>query len=226
VGASVKSFNWIDELESGLRAELLACATEKSLPKDTMIQHGGEVATHVHQVVSGRVRQFILDENGNEILLHIHGEGDVLGDSLGLGELTYPLWLSSQGPVVLRSWSAECIARLRARHDAIDAAVDARTAQRFRVAITLLTDLATLDAFGRVAGRLCHVAQFAQIRGEPTLDNCQEDLAMMANVSRQTVNKVIAELTAKNIVRGGYGSIRIDDFDALKRYRDSHRRRP
>ena len=226
----MKSFNWIDELDGGLRAELLAAATERSLPKATMIQHGGEIATHVHQVVAGRVRQFILDENGNEILLHIHGDGDVLGDSLGLGELTYPLWLSTQGAVVLRSWSADCIAGLRARHRAIDAAVNARTAQRFRVAITLLTDLATLDAFGRVAGRLCHLIQFAQLRGEPgldpCLDNCQEDLAMMANVSRQTVNKVIAELTEANIVRGGYGSIRIRDFDALKRYRDAHRRRP
>jgi len=183
----VRSFNWIDELDSGLRAELLASASERSLPKDTLIQHGGEVATHVHQVVAGRVRQFILDENGNEILLHIHADGDVLGDSLGLGDLSYPLWLSTQGPVTLRSWSALHIARLRAQHAAIDCAVSARTAQRFRVAITLLTDLATLDAFGRVAGRLCHLVQFAPLRGAPCLDNSQEDLAMMANVSRQTV---------------------------------------
>lgn len=222
----MKSFNWLDELESSVRADILHQAKERSLAKETLIQQGGQIATHVHQVVAGRVRQFILDENGNEILLHIYEDGDVLGDSLGLGDLTYPLWLSTVGAVTLRSWSAQCFMQLRSNHKEIDIAIAAQTAQRFRIAITLLTELATLDAFGRVAGRLCHLAEFAHIRDALYLDTSQEDLAMMATVSRQTVNKVVAELMEKNIVRGGYGSILIKDIDALKRYRASHRRRP
>jgi CRP-like cAMP-binding protein len=89
--------------------------------------------------------------------------------------------------------------------------------------ITLLTELATLDAFGRVAGRLCHLAE---VTDALYLDSSQEDLAMMANVSWQTVNKVVAELAKEGAVRRGYGNIHIKDLDALKLYRDSHRRRP
>jgi CRP-like cAMP-binding protein len=219
-------FGWVDGLEACVRAEILGCARERQFPQGAMIQEGGEIATHVHQIVAGRVRQFILDESGNEILLHVYDAGDVLGDTLGLGELAYPLWLSTASAVTLRSWNAPFFSRLRAKHAAVDAAIATQTARRFRVTITALTELATLDAFGRVAGRLCHLVEFAEIGGALWLNCSQEDLAMMANVSRQTVNKVVAKLTDEGIVKGGYGSIRVNDVGALKRYRDIRLRRP
>jgi CRP/FNR family cyclic AMP-dependent transcriptional regulator len=221
----LSKFDWIEGLEEGLRTELLAHSTETCVPKDTIIQHGGEVATHIFQVVRGRIRQFVLDENGNEILLHVYQPGDILGDSLGLGKMTYPLWLSTEGTVTLRTWPVKLFGDFKARHPAINAAVDIQTAQRFRIAIVLLTEFATLDAQGRVAGRLVHLCHFAALRGAVYLDSSQEDLGMMANVSRQTVNKVVAELAGTDIVRGGYGSILVKDMEGLKRYRDSHRRR-
>jgi CRP/FNR family transcriptional regulator, cyclic AMP receptor protein len=219
-------FDWLDTLDPAVKEELLSLAKDKSYPQGAMIQEGGQIATHVHQIVAGRVRQFILDENGNEILVHVYEAGDVLGDSLGLGDLSYPLWLSTASEVSLRSWPAAVFARLRSTHASIDAALAQQTARRFRIAIALLLELATLDAYGRVAGRLVHLAEFARNRGVLSLTCSQEDLAMMANVSRQTVNRTIAKLTADGIVHGGYGNIRVHDLEALKSYRNSRRRRP
>jgi CRP/FNR family transcriptional regulator, cyclic AMP receptor protein len=222
----MSGFDWMDALESSVKVEILRHASKRIFAKETMIQEGGDVATHVHQIVTGRVRQFLLDENGNQILLHVYENGDVLGDSLGLGGLAYPLWLCTASRVTLRSWSGTCFAQLRTEHNAVEAAVAAQTDRRFRMAITLLTEMATLDAFGRVAGRLCHLAKFAASRDALHLGCSQDDLAMMANVSRQTANKVMAHLTDEGMVQGCYGRIFIKDVDALKRYRNTRRRRP
>lgn len=219
----MSGFDWIATLNGNVQSALLARADEKTFHHGEMIQEGGERAAHVYQVVEGRVRQSILDENGNEILLHIYESGDVFGDTLGLGDLSYPLWLSTSGSATLRRWSVSVFARLRAEYADVEAAVAAQTAKRFRMAIAILTELATLDANGRVAGRLCHLA--ASVQSPRPLNLSQEDLAMMANVSRQTVNKVLASLAEKGIVTGGYGNILVNDLGALKGYRNARRRR-
>jgi CRP/FNR family transcriptional regulator, cyclic AMP receptor protein len=218
-------YNWVQDLDPDVRSILLKSASERIVGRREIIYEGAQAIPSVLQVKTGNVRQFIMDENGNEILLHVYHEGDVLGDSLGLDGEPYGLWLSAANDVILREWALEKFNHLRACHRSIDSAIAAQTTRRLRHTLSILEDLAMLDSPGRVASRLHWLAEMVEVDGSATLECSQAEIATMANVSRQTVNKALADLKSQGAITLRYGNILVQDTASLKRYRDQHRRR-
>src|SRR6195256_1055702 len=57
-----------------------AVATEKSYPKNAVVLTEGEMGDSLYMIQSGKVKVFIGDEDGREIILKILGPGDFFGE--------------------------------------------------------------------------------------------------------------------------------------------------
>ncbi len=57
-----------------------AVATEKSYPKNAVVLTEGEMGDSLFMIQSGKVKVFIGDEDGREIILKILGPGDFFGE--------------------------------------------------------------------------------------------------------------------------------------------------
>src|SRR6188768_1720265 len=57
-----------------------AVASEKSYPKNAVVLTEGEMGDSLYMIQSGKVKVFIGDEEGREIILKILGPGDLFGE--------------------------------------------------------------------------------------------------------------------------------------------------
>ena len=57
-----------------------AVATEKTYPKNAVVLTEGEMGDSLYMIQSGKVKVFIGDEEGREIILKILGAGDFFGE--------------------------------------------------------------------------------------------------------------------------------------------------
>ena len=57
-----------------------AVAAEKSYPKNAVVLTEGEMGDSLYMIQSGKVKVFIGDEDGREIILKILGPGDFFGE--------------------------------------------------------------------------------------------------------------------------------------------------
>jgi CRP/FNR family transcriptional regulator, cyclic AMP receptor protein len=76
-------------------------------------------------------------------------------------------------------------------------------------ALSIIGYLMANDPTVRVAGRLLMLAQAQAVPEGSAMRLTQSDLAQMCGVSRQTVNKVLTGLGARNVVAAKYGMLTI-----------------
>jgi CRP-like cAMP-binding protein len=88
---------------------------------------------------------------------------------------------------------------------------------KLRLALLTIEDLSLQPAAARVARRLLQLAQgFGDSEvSRNRLHVHQEQLALMLSLSRQTINQILKEMEAQNLVKLSYGAIEIVDLDRL-----------
>jgi CRP/FNR family transcriptional regulator len=178
----------------------------------------GEQATKFYQIVSGKIRQFILTPHGSEVLVYLYGDGDVVGDFAAVEPLPYPVNIAAQTEVKLRVWSLKAFAPIRHEFPEIDAALAVQMAKRLRAVLIRMEEMSTLGVPARVAGRLLSIMQTA---GSMELQLSQADLALSIGASRQTVNEVLNTLRRRKLIACQYGVITVLDAEGLQRFKIS-----
>jgi CRP/FNR family cyclic AMP-dependent transcriptional regulator len=171
----------------------------RSFPKYAVILTEGEPGESLYVVVSGKVKVFLSDERGREVVLGTCGPGDFLGEMALDG-----------GP---RSASAMCLEAssfLVVTRDALRRAIATdpdfafellgRVIGRARMMTGLVKNLALLDVYGRVARLLMSLAVERDDGtfeiGEPLT---QQSIADRVGASRDMVNRILRDLAT-----GGY----------------------
>lgn len=213
-------FNWLAQLSAEAANALVARAHCRTIAPATALYQQGDQTTEVFQIVSGEVRQFLLTEDGREVLLYINRPGDVVADSSALDGEPYPVFIETRGEAVLRVWSVADLTQLRAIFPEIDTALARQMSKRMRAFLMLIEELCTLPMPARVAGRILALAETS---GQDRLRISQADIAMMAGVARSSVNEILGELRAKGLVGTEYGHVTVLDRTGLSAFRASHR---
>ena len=186
-------------LPEGAVRQLAAHGQIRSFRKNAVVINEGEAGDSLYVILSGRVKIFVADGEGREMILDTLGPGDVVGEmTLDGGPrsasviCTEPSTFSMLTQAVLR--------------EAIVASPDfalqliSTLICRMRQATDLVKGLALLDVYGRVAGLLLKLA-VEQEDGRLVIPEklTQQDIADRVGASRDMVNRIFKELTA-----GGY----------------------
>ncbi len=205
-------FNWIDELPAAVRADVLSLATVRKCKNGELIYQQGDITSQFFQVISGKVRQFIVTSDGQEVLVYLYGRGDVVGDSAVLDRSPYPVSIACEGPTRLHAWSLATFGELRRRHPEIDIAIALQTSRRMRAFLDRIVELCTLPTPARIVSRLLSLARTT---GQREIKVSQADLALKVGATRQSVNEVIVELRSRGLLSTHYGTITLHDLNGL-----------
>ncbi len=177
-------------------------AVRKTFPKNTILVHEGDNTDSLYAIETGKVKVFLSDEDGKEIILNTHGPGEYFGEIALIDEAP-----RSASVITLEDSKMYLITK-RDFEDFL--AKNPTTALRLIKGLTLrirsLTEnvksLALMDVYGRVARTLLTLAEKRDDMLVIPRRLTQRDIASMVGASREMVSRILKDLTT-----GGYISI-------------------
>jgi CRP/FNR family cyclic AMP-dependent transcriptional regulator len=186
--------------ESDLRA-LAERTVTRSYPKQAIIVNEGDESDSLYLILAGRVKIYLSDETGKELILAIKGPGQYFG------EMVLDEQPRSASVMTLEPAQFACLSRADFRAFLLKhAEVALQLIQNLiRVARGLnqnVRSLAMLDVYGRVARILLELA--VERDGKMVIPErlTQKDLAARVGASREMINRILRDLTT-----GGYVSV-------------------
>jgi CRP/FNR family transcriptional regulator, cyclic AMP receptor protein len=200
---------------------LRADVNEVRLEKGERLFSEGDTGDKLYIILNGKIKLTKAAPDGRENLLSVHGPGEMFGE------------LSLFDPIP-RTSSATAVTNARLAGLAHD---DERTwlssrpevamhllqalAQRLRRINDVKADLVFTDVPGRVAKALLDLAErFGSVTPDGIQVNhdlTQEELAQLVGASRETVNKALADFTARGWIQLAAKSVLVTDPDRLRK---------
>ena len=177
-----------------------AVATEKTYPKNAVVLTEGEMGDSLYMIQSGKVKVFIGDEDGREIILKILGPGDFFGEMSMIDKQPRSASVTtieaSTFLVLTHTMFEKCV------EDAprIGNMVMRILAQRVREADRKIGTLALMDVYGRVASTLLELSVYNNGKLMVGEKLSQQDLANMVGASREMVNRILKDLSERGFI--------------------------
>ena len=199
---ALKTLPLFDQLGEEEICSLSSRVSLKTYPKNTILVSEGDETDSLFIIDTGKVKIYLSDEEGKEVIINILEDGDYFGEVALLDSkprsasvMTLEegrLWLISKKD--FETWLLQYpqIALLLLRD----------ISKRLRLLTDNVKSLALMDVYGRVARTLLHLAK--QKNDKLVIDQklTQQDIANMVGASREMVSRIM-----KDLVAGGYVSI-------------------
>lgn len=186
--------------DADLRA-LADRSVTRNYPKQAIIVNEGDDSDCLYLILAGRVKIYLADEHGKELILAIKGAGQYFGEMVLDGEAR------SASVMTLEPSQFAILSRADFRAFLLShAEVSLQLIQNLiRVARGLnrnVRNLAMLDVYGRVARILLELA--VERDGKLVIPEklTQKDIAARVGASREMINRILRDLTT-----GGYVSV-------------------
>ncbi|MDO8615817.1 MAG: Crp/Fnr family transcriptional regulator [Dehalococcoidia bacterium] len=203
------------------REVLAAAAGHRRFRRGDIIFHKEDPGHALFIVQDGTVRIYVPGSQGTDLTLAVLGPGDFFGDlSLLDGRPRSASAAAGSDCSLLALERSDFLNLVRSRPDAAMAVLTV-VAQRLRETDEMASDLAFLDAGGRVAKKLL---ELAASHGVPRPDGVridvaltQEELASMIGVTRESVNRNLSDFRRAGLVRNEGRRLVIQDAAALRR---------
>lgn len=179
-------------------------------PEGKRLIDQGQNLDHAYLVIGGAAEICVTDENGNSVLAHLAQAGEVIGEvELLSGRPTLASVVVRPGTALARFDATQLHRLMPPGHLVRNLArlLHARLARDDRVHLIALF-YSTED---RIRGHLLHLTTPENPRTEVS----QADLAAFTGCSRQTVNRVLAQLRQSGIVELGRGAVTVLDRERL-----------
>ena len=170
----------------------------KSFPRNAVIVNEGDETDSLYVVIAGRVKFFVSDEDGKEVILGTQGPGGYFG------EVALDGGPRSASVIALEQSRFAVIPREKVRdflrtHPDFAIHVIQKLIARTRVLTESVKSLALMDVYGRVARLLLEMAVEQDGKLVVTEKLTQQDIASRVGASREMISKIFKDLTA-----GGY----------------------
>lgn len=175
-------------------------AAEKSYSKNAVVLTEGEMGDSLYMIQAGKVKVFIGDEDGREIILKILSAGEFFGE----------MSMIDKQPRSASVTTIESSTFLVLTHAAFEKAVEEAPrignlvmrmlAQRVREADRKIGTLALMDVYGRVASTLLELAVYKDGKLMVGERLSQQDLANMVGASREMVNRILKDLSDRGFI--------------------------
>ena len=197
---NLKNFALFEGVPDDELRPLVERTVMRSFPKQAIIINEGDIGDSLFMVVAGRVKVYLSDEHGKELILSIKGPGQYFGE-LALDEN-----LRSASVMTLEPSQFAVLPRAEFKTFVLlHAEVAMRLFQNLaRVARGMndnVRSLAMMDVYGRVARMLLELA--VEKDGKMIIPErlTQKDIASRVGASREMVSLILKDLTAGGYIR-------------------------
>ena len=177
-----------------------AHAAARDYPARAVILRWGDPWTHAWLVTAGRAHALVYGLDGQMVLLHEYGIGDVFGAVADAGLPPLEADVVAADPTCTACVPAGDFVLLVGRQGALGLALGRSLMQQLRATSGRMVDRTTLSAPGRVHAELLRLAREGDgrtIRPAPVLSA----LAVRVQSTRETVSRTVSALERRGIVR-------------------------
>jgi CRP/FNR family cyclic AMP-dependent transcriptional regulator len=197
---TLKAVPFFTQLVDNELEAVRALATEKNYPKNAVVLTEGEMGDSLYMIQSGKVKVFIGDENGREIILKILSPGAFFGEMSMIDKQPRSASVrtieASSFLVLTHAAFERCIEQV----PRIANLVMRCLAERVREADRKIGTLALMDVYGRVASTLLELAVYNDGKLMVGEKLSQQDLANMVGASREMVNRILKDLSDRGFI--------------------------
>ena len=183
---------------------LSAHAVTRTFPKSTVIISEGDPAESLYIIVSGRVKVFVADPGGREIVLLTQGPGEYFGEMM-LDEGPRSASIMTLDKSVFLVIRKADLREFLVRNPGFAVRLIEKLIHRVRSLTASVKSLALMDVYGRVARLLLELAEERDgvwVIGERLT---QQDIASRVGASREMVSRIFTEPAD-----GGYVAVQRD----------------
>ena len=182
-------------------AALSRRAVTRAFPKNTIILNEGDQTDSLYIILSGRVKVFLANEEGKEIVLDTQGPGEYFGEMV-LDEGPRSASVMTLEPCRFQLIPKEDVKALLQSHPDFAMHLVRKLIYRGRVLTEHVKSLALQNVYGRFAKLLNEMA--VPQDGKRVLQEklSQQEMANRVGASREMINRIVKDLTT-----GGYISV-------------------
>lgn len=185
-------------------------ATARSLPANSIVVNEGDQTNSLYIINSGKVKIFLSDENGKEVMLGIAGPGEYFGEMVLDGGPRSASVMTVEPSKFSIIQKADLEKYLRAHPD-VALSIITHLITRIRALTDNVKSLALLDVYGRFRKMLLELA--VEEDGTMVINEklTQKDMANRVGSSREMISRILRELTV-----GGYIEVNQKRISILK----------
>jgi CRP/FNR family cyclic AMP-dependent transcriptional regulator len=182
-------------------ADLMAVGSHgiaRSYPKNTIIVSEGDQTDSLYVILEGRVKVFVSDNAGREMLLSTQGAGEYFGE-MSLDEGPRSASIMTLEPSRFLVVPKKDFRDFVAKNPGFALHLIEKLIQRARALTASVKSLALMDVYGRVARLLLELAE--EKNGMLVIAErlTQQDIASRIGASREMVSRIL-----KDLAQGGY----------------------
>jgi CRP-like cAMP-binding protein len=201
----LRGVSLFEDLDPGSAAELERLATPRAYAAGEVVVSADEPGDALYVLAQGKVKVVLYGESGREVILHVFkAPGDFFGEMSLLDDEPRSATVIADAPSTLLVLSRAAFQAHLARQPRTALRVLRELSRRLRRADAVIGDLALLDVYGRLAGKLRDLARTEGVetpdgwvvRDRPT----QAEIAAMIGTSRETVSRALADLARRGLV--------------------------
>ncbi|HEX8668772.1 MAG TPA: Crp/Fnr family transcriptional regulator [Allosphingosinicella sp.] len=178
----------------------------RAYPARACILRQGDRSTATHLLVLGRAHALLYSAEGQVILLHEFGPGDLFGALAGLGAAPEEADVVAVEDVRAFLIEASALVALAERQGCIGLALSRLLLKRLRITSARMYERAALSAPGRVCAELLRLARDREgraIRPVPII----AELALKVGTTRETASRTVHALERRGILRREPGAL-------------------
>lgn len=190
---------------SGLTPEdiqlLAGYGTRKMYPKCAVLINEGDPNGFLFVIISGKVKVYVSDRIGREVVLNFQGPGEIVGELALFDDGPRSASVMTQEPTTVSMLSKATFLDCIAAHPEIALRMIVPLCKRVRALTESVKGLALLSVYERVARTLEKLANWQGDKGVINARLTHNDIANMVGSSREMISRVFKDLIADGYVR-------------------------
>ena len=215
----LKTFSLFKTLSVSDMELLCAHSSLKRYERRAIILQAGVNENRVCMLFEGRLQGIDFTIDGKEVGLYFVEPGDYCGELCVFDAGSQPEHVIALNSAVVVIFAAEAIREVAQRNPSVMLQLGRKLATRIRQMNTQRSLLSLPKVSQRVCLQLWLLVDKAETANAPKIDNLPThmEIAIMLNLSRETITRVFQQLQRKKIVsREGPSTLQIDNPDRLK----------
>lgn len=202
------------ELSENDKALLISHAIDMPYSKGAVIHNDRKTCTGVLLVVHGRLRIYIVGDDGKEITLYRLVERDVcvLSASCVLRNITFDVHIQAEEPTKVLNIPTEIYKRLEQSNQKVQDFTNQLVSSRFSEVMWVMEQLVFMSMDKRLA---IYLLEQAALAGGDTLRLTHEAIAHDLGTAREVVTRLLKYFQDEKMVTLSRGEVTIVDYPAL-----------
>ena len=199
--------------------ELIECAASlKTISKNEHLFHEGQPATAFFIIASGTMKIYKLSAEGNEQILHIQKQNDLIAEAIIFDFDTYPAFCQALEDTQLVRFSKTEFLKLLTQFPEICFQIMRAYSKRIRQLVDKIDELSLHDVRSRLANYLIKNCTYIKDQPVCTLTVSKKDLAAMLGTIPETISRTFSLFKKENIIKENKNRIEILNRNKLKAF--------